>query len=166
MKALIVEDNKEKLENAVRILKKHSITEYVHINNQKEVCGLLRNEQEISKFDIILLDLCFYVRNPQKCKVGPDSKAGATFLVEMADCDRNIPVIIYSSETDWEENLQKMLLGSDYPTFTVHSDVSYLSSSIRAAFEKSKKRFDFIQSIVKGHAHNEYELDELMQKVI
>ena len=63
MKVLIIEDNDYKLDDAIRTINAHEITEYVHVNNYMEAYSLLR-KGVIDEFDFIILDIQFFETRP------------------------------------------------------------------------------------------------------
>ena len=97
MKVLIIEDNNYKLDDAIRIINAHGITEYVHINNYMEAYSLLRKEL-VDQFDFIILDIQFYETRPLlDSRAMPHQYAGYKFLLRLASENKSIPVFIFSS---------------------------------------------------------------------
>lgn len=174
MKVLIVEDTSSKLETAVALLKKYSITEYEHVNNYYEAVRICFSMNRIDEFDVIILDLFFYLHRPL---IGsndlPNQNAGYMFLCKMAEKKHKKPVIIFSREEEYIEQFKKFLFPSfsDFCTQAKQTSPIFiprtvnLEKSYKEEMEKSEKMLKFIDFII-GHARNEYELEELFVNFI
>lgn len=86
MKVLIIEDSRFKLEDAINVLKRHDITDYVHFTNCAEALDFAIHEKHIDDFDFVILDLNFYMNRPIKGQWNPATPyAGAKFLWQMLE---------------------------------------------------------------------------------
>lgn len=172
MKALILEDNNQKLENATRVLQKFSI-DHVHFNNWSIPYEMFIVRDKLKEFDLIVLDLFFYDDPPllgEYCL--PSSNAGFSFLLEMAEYECNVPVIIYSSEDDYLPGLEKFFL----PTLDEFSKL-FKSGPLPYSYYQVEKRYKdeinrhkefltFAKELVLGHVHNEIELKHLVSEFV
>ena len=53
MKALIIEDNRFKFQDAIEVLKRHDITEYVHFDNCEEALDFVYEPDNIKNIDLV-----------------------------------------------------------------------------------------------------------------
>lgn len=167
MNILILEDNEYKLENAIDVLGKHGISNYKHFDNCNEAIDFVIWEKHIKDFDLIILDLNFYM---SRKLIGdfrdyPTQYAGAKFLWQMLENSLSTPVLIYSSEKDYMAIFKEYPLPSSFEeyakSFENHPLVfSYRQIQERYESEKEavKKKFLKLDFII-GHAHSECELD-------
>lgn len=173
MKVLIIEDNDYKLDNAIRVIGKHEITEYVHVNNYMEACNLLRKGL-LDEIDFIILDIQFYETRPLLDSRGamPDQHAGYKFLLRLASADKTIPVFLFSSIDSFEEGYKEFLFPpfSEYRIKFVSSPIFYRESYYSNRYKEEMKANEEIQKktlgFVRGHAHNQYELETLIRQYL
>ncbi len=172
MKVLIIEDNNYKLDDAIRIIKDHEITEYIHINNYMEAYSLLR-KSDISQFDFIILDIQFYETRPlQGSSILPNQYAGYKFLLRLASMDVSIPVFIFSSVDSFYEGYKEFLFPSfsEYSKKFISSPVYFRESYYTRRYHEEMKENEEIQrktlEFVRGHAHNQYELETLINQYL
>lgn len=169
MKVLIVEDNSYKLDDAIRILNKHEITEYVHVNNYMEAYNLLR-KGVIDEFDFIILDIQFYETRPLlDSRAMPDQYAGYKFLFKLASDGKTIPVFIFSSVDSFEDGYKEFLFPafSEYRRKFTSSTIFYRESYYTNRYQEEMQSNEEIQkktlSFVQGHARYDYELEILIK---
>ena len=123
MKVLIIESCSDKLENAIRIVK--TVCEsanVVHIDNFNDALKVCYKKSDIDEFNLIILDIAF-------CRVKPYEGtdpikhrfAGSMFLAHLAGKKSTVPVIIYSSETDYLEIYREYLFPA-FETFCYNYD--------------------------------------------
>ena len=172
MKALILEDSNQKLENATRVLQKFSI-DHVHFNNWSIPYEMFIVRDKLKEFDLIILDLFFYDDPPLLGESRlPSSTAGFYFLLKMAEYECNVPVIIYSSEDDYLPGLEKFFL----PTLDEFSKL-FKSGPLPYSYYQVEKRYKdeinrhkefltFAKKLVLGHVHNEIELKHLVSEFV
>lgn len=172
MKVLIIEDNDYKLDDAIRTISTHEITEYVHINNYMEAYNLLRKGQ-LNEFDFIILDIQFYEARPLlDSRAMPDQYAGYKFLLRLASEDKTIPVFIFSSVDSFEEGYKEFLFPpfSEYRKKFISSHIFYRESYYTGRYKEEMKANEEIQKktlgFVLGHAHNKYELENLIKEYL
>ena len=172
MKVLIIEDNNYKLDDAIRIINDHEITEYVHINNYMEAYSLLR-KGDISQFDFIILDIQFYETRPlHDSRAMPHQHAGYKFLLRLASMDIAIPVFIFSSVDSFKEGYKEFLFPpfSEYSKKYTSSPVYFRESYYTRRYHEEMKENEEIQAktleFVRGHAHNQYELEDLIKQYL
>lgn len=174
MNVLILEDNEYKLENAVDVLYKHGIDNYKHFDNCNEAIDFVIWEKHIKNFDLIVLDLNFYM---SRKLIGdyqglPTQNAGAKFLWQMLENNLSTPVIIYSSEEDYMTIFKEYPVPSSFEeyakSFENHPLVfSYRQIQERYESEKNEvsKKLLALDFII-GHAHNEFELSSFIKKFL
>lgn len=172
MKVLIIEDNNYKLDDAIRIINAHGITEYVHINNYMEAYSLLRKEL-VDQFDFIILDIQFYETRPLlDSRAMPHQYAGYKFLLRLASENKSIPVFIFSSVDSFEDGYKEFLFPpfSEYSKKYISSPIFYRESYYARRYEEEMKGNEEIQKktleFVHGHAHNQYELEVLIKQYL
>lgn len=170
MKALILEDNFRKLEQTLIVLRNYSL-EHAHYNNLFQVYCRYLNKKLLDYFDLIILDLCFFVNKPLSGgKILPSREAGFHFLVKMAEMEYHVPVIIFSSEEKYLPRLETFLFPSfnEYcsPYQNVHIPKHYLEEHYKLYIERNKKLLTEIDTFVIGHAHNRTELDQLVKDFV
>ena len=173
MKVLIIEDNDYKLDDAVRILESHGITERVHVNNYMEAYRLCFRQNILDDIDFIILDIQFFEYRPL---VGerqmPDQHAGYKFLMRLAEKEKTTPVFIYSSVDSFEKGFNEFL----FPSFADYQSEFRTSSFIFSRLDSQKEKYDSQiaknkellakMNFVFGHAHNYYELGTLIKKYL
>lgn len=173
MKVLIIEDSESKLGYTKRILNEHSITDIVHFNNLEEAIMRCFCSDEITEFDLIILDLCFYIHRPFFKGESLDLHAGFHFLNELKKfildfMEENYSkfenrVIIHSTETTYAEELHEYIWDNitekDWHNITTKGEYSDISTFTRI-------QQNTISSFIFGHAHDETELDDLISKFI
>lgn len=165
MKVLIIEDSRFKLEDAIDVLKRHNITDYVHFESCAEALDFAIHGNHIKDFDFVILDLNFYMNRRLRGEWNPTTPfAGAKFLWQMLENDFKTPVIVYSGEDNYMDALNSYL----FPSFHEYADpygngpqvASY--SQQKQQYEedmknRSKKLLDL--DFILGHAHSDCELD-------
>lgn len=172
MKVLIIEDNDYKLEDAIRILGKHEITEYVHVNNYMEAYSLFRKGL-MDEFDFIILDIQFYETRPLlDSRAMPDQYAGYKFLFKLASESKTIPVFIFSSVASFEDGYKEFLFPpfSEYRRKFSSSIIFYRESYYTNRYQEEMKTNEDIQKktlgFVQGHARSDYELAKLIKQYL
>lgn len=171
MKVLIIEDNEYKLDIAIRILNKLGITDLTHVNNYNQAMLLcydcLTDISQINEFDLIILDIQFYVDNPDfdpTATINPE--AGYQFLYNLILYEIKKDIIIFSQEEDYIAGLRKFLLPS-FEEFTkfacnnIHQTIHSLKNEYTNYLKENQKIFDSIDFVL-GHAHNSQELETLI----
>lgn len=173
MKVLIIEDNDYKLDNAVRILESHGITNRVHVNNNMEAYRMCFRQNLLDEIDFIILDIQFFEYKPL---IGdrqmPDQYAGYKFLLRLASASKSIPVFIFSSVNSFEEGYKEFLFPpfSEYRKKFDSSPIFYRESYCYNKYSEEMRSNEEIQkktlSFVIGHAHNDYELETLIKNYL
>ena len=172
MKVLIIEDNNYKLEDAIQTLQSFGITDYVHVNNYIEAVHICFRQKRLSEFDFIILDIQFYeYRVLQGSRTLPDQNAGYKFLFKLAENNSTTPVFVFSSVSDFQKEYQNYLLPSlsEYSRYFNRNGIDFLytrASTISTKYDEHiRKNKEIIErtTFVIGHAHNSYELKNLMQ---
>ena len=172
MKALILEDNDQKLENATRVLQKFSI-DHVHFNNWSIPYEMFIVKEGLKRFDLVVLDLFFYDDPPllgEYCL--PSTTAGFSFLLEMAEYECNVPVIIYSSEDDYLPGLEKFFLPTldEFSKLFKNGPLPYSYYQVEKRYkdeiDRHRKFLEFAKGLILGHAHNEIELKHLVSEFV
>ncbi len=168
MNVLILEDNKYKLENAIEVLGKHGIYDYKHFDNCVEPISSILFEKRIKEFQLIILDLNFYLLSKRKrtWRDLPTTDAGAMFLWELLEKKAKTPVIVYSSEKDYMSIFKDYPLPSSflayYHNFEESNPLGLSTRQTKEQYEYEKKKIEkklLNLNFIIGHAHNEYELD-------
>ena len=169
VKVLIIEDNNYKLEDSIRILQEFGINDYVHVNNYLEAVDICFRKKRLSEFDFIILDIQFYLyRQFPGSHDLPDEQAGYKFLYKMASSDSTKPVFVFSSVKDYLREYQDFLFPSfsEYSKeFSSQSFIFARASTISVKYEEDKRKNKQIlenSNFVFGHAHNRYELKQLV----
>lgn len=172
VKVLIIEDNNYKLEDAIQTLKNYGITDYVHVNNYIEAVHICFRQKRLSEFDFIILDIQFYeCRVLQGDRALPDQNAGYKFLVRLAETKSTTPVFVFSSVTDYLQEYNAYLLPSlsEYsrhfgsgPNSLLYARASTLSMRYDEHIKKNKQIIEDTTFVI-GHAHNKYELNDLIR---
>ncbi len=172
MKVLIVEDNDYKLDDAIRILGKHGIIEYIHVNNYMEAYHLLRKGL-MDEIDFIILDIQFYeIRPLLDSRAMPDQYAGYKFLFKLASDNKTIPVFIFSSVDSFEDGYKEFLFPpfSEYRKKFVSSTIFYRESYYTKRYSEEMQTNEDIKKktlgFVQGHARNDYELATLIKQYL
>lgn len=172
MKVLIIEDNDYKLDDAIRTINAHEITEYVHVNNYMEAYSLLR-KGVIDEFDFIILDIQFFETRPLlDSRAMPDQYAGYKFLLRLVSESKSIPVFVFSSVDSFEEGYKEFLFPpfSEYRKKFVSSHIFYRESYYTGKYQEEMKANEEIKKktlgFVLGHAHNQYELANLIKQYL
>ena len=172
MKVLIIEDNNYKLDDAIRILNKHGITEYVHVNNYMEAYNLLRKGL-VDEFDFIILDIQFYETRPLlDSRAMPDQYAGYKFSFKLASAGKTIPVFIFSSVDSFEDGYKEFLFPpfSEYRRKFTSSTIFYRESYYTKRYHEEMQVNEDIQKktlgFVQGHARSNYELANLIKQYL
>ena len=172
MKALILEDNDQKLENATRVLQKFSI-DHVHFNNWSIPYEMFIVKEGLKRFDLVVLDLFFYDDPPllgEYCL--PSTTAGFSFLLEMAEYECNVPIIIYSSEDDYLPGLEKFFLPTldEFSKLFKNGPLPYSYYQVEKRYkdeiDRHRKFLEFAKGLILGHAHNEIELKHLVSEFV
>ena len=173
MKVLIIEDNDSKLEDAIRILDSHGITERVHVNNYMEAYRLCFRNNILDDIDFIILDIQFYKYRPL---IGerqlPDQHAGYKFLMQLAEKEKTVPVFVFSSVDDYQKEYNEFL----FPSFSEYRAASPSPSFIISRLDSERQKYDSQMaknkeilektSFVLGQAHNDYELARLIAEYL
>lgn len=171
VKVLILEDNNYKLEDAIRTLQENGITDYVHVNNYLEAVDICFRKKRLSEFNFIILDIQFYEYRPLiGSRMLPDQHAGYKFLYKLASAKSSIPVLIFSSVSDYFKEYNDFLFPSlsEYSKSFTKDSQSFIyarASTISAKYEEMTKENKHIlenSTFVIGHAHNSYELKTLI----
>lgn len=171
MKVLIIEDNKYKLEDAIRILQEFGINDYVHVNSYLEAVDICFRKKRLSEFDFIILDIQFYLyRQFPDSRHLPDEHAGYKFLYQLASSGSTKPVFVFSSVKDYLAEYTEFLFPSfsDYSKQFIENSYSFIfarASRISEKYEENTKKNKQIlenSNFVIGHAHNRYELKQLV----
>ena len=172
MKVLIIEDNNYKLDEAIRIINTHGISEYVHVNNYMEAYSLLRKD-DIDQFDFIILDIQFYESRPLlDSRAMPHQCAGYKFLLRLTSNDKSIPVFIFSSIENFEEGYKEFLFPSfseyskKYTSSPIYFRESYYTRRYHEEMKENEVVLEKTLEFVRGHAHNQYELEILITKYL
>ena len=169
VKVLIIEDNNYKLEDAIRILQEFGINHYVHVNSYLEAVDICFRKERLSEFDFIILDIQFYLyRHIPGSHFMPDAHAGYKFLYQLASHGSTKPVFVFSSVKDYLKEYEEFLFPSfsEYNRqFNSQTSIFILASARYAKYEEEKKKNEQIlanSNFVIGHAHNRYELKNLV----
>lgn len=171
MKVLIIENDANKLDNAIRIVKKvFKSAKIVHFNNYNDALKACSSKRDIDEFNLIILDMVFCRAKPYEgAEPIKHPLTGSMFLAHLAKRNSTTPVIIYSYEKDYMEMYKEFLFPSyeticynydSYPIFIEGSIVGKLYDEITAEGEKLLKASKFIV----GHAHNRTELEHIVHK--
>ena len=178
MKVLIIENDANKLDNAIRIVKRYfKSAEIVHVNNYNDAMKTCYTKRDIDEFDLIILDMAFCRARPYE-NTDPilHPQTGSMFLAHLANRKSCTPVIIYSFEKDYLELYKKFLFPSfesicynydSYPLFVEGSEVAKLYEEISAIAEELLTASSFIINHAHTHAELEkaiYEFRHLMKK--
>lgn len=170
MKVLIIENDANKLDNAIRIVKKRfKSAKIVHVNNYNDAITVCSTKKDIEEFNLIVLDMAFCRAKPL-AEVNPilHPQAGSMFLSHLATRNSHTPVIIYSYENDYLEKYKTFLCPSfeticynydSYPLFVEGSQVAKLHAEITSVGEELLNASNFII----GHAHNQAELEQILR---
>ena len=170
MKVLIIENDANELDNAIRIVKKFfKSAKIVHINNYNDAIKVCSTKKQNEEFKLIVLDMAFCRAKPLE-GVDPvlHPKTGSMFLAHLAENKSCTPVIIYSYEKDYLEKYKAFLFTSfeticynndSYPLFVEGSEVGRLYDEITSIGEKLLNASNFII----GHAHNQTELEQILR---
>ena len=164
MKVLIIEDSKYKFEHAISVLQENGISEYVHFNNFQEANKFAIRKKNIQNFDLIILDMNFYLYRPFVGRDLPDKQAGAMFLYQLLDNGLKTPVIIFSSETDYMSVLKKFMFPSlsEYAKhFVLPMSLEHIESRYNSHLDKNNKLLSELDFVI-GQAHHELELNHLL----
>lgn len=170
MKVLIIENDANKLDNAIRIVKKSfKSAKIVHINNFNDAYKACYKKSDIDEFDLIILDMVFCRAKPYE---GTDPVkhrwAGSMFLSHLAKRKSTIPVIIYSTEANYLEKYKEYLFPAfqtfcynydSYPLFVEDSTVGKLYNEATAVAQELLEASDFVI----GHAHTHTELGNIIR---
>lgn len=167
-KVLLVEDNMYKREDAIRILKKHDITDVLNLNNFRQVYEKICNGR-IKNYDLIILDLCFFleIRLIGDIDNIPSVESGAKVLYHLLKNDYKIPLIIFSSEKDYMVPLKKFMFPKfleyvkQFDNSTLFLRDSQIYRYYQEEIEENKVLLSKLSFII-GHAHKEHELDSLL----
>lgn len=166
LKVLLIEDNKYKYEDAMRILKKHRITDIIHVDNFYQVYKSICDKQ-IIQYELIILDLCFFPRPPL---IGydinniPTTESGAKVLYHLLKNSYKIPVIIFSSEEDYMTPLNRFMFPrleeycKEFNNSSLYLRANEISKLYDDEMVENKKLLLELNFII-GHAHNELELE-------
>ena len=172
MKVLIIEDDDYKLDSAIQILSSHSITKYTHVNNYMDAYSLLI-KRPFDNFDFIILDIQFFWSRPlHNSRTIPDPQAGYKFLSKLAAESQDIPVFIFSSVENFEEEYKEFLFPpfSEYKikfvTSTVFYRESYYTNRYHEEMQTNKNIHQKTLNLVKGHAQNAEELASLINQYL
>ena len=172
MKALILEDNVQKLANATRVLQKFSI-DHVHFNNCCIPYEMFIVKEGLKGFDLVVLDLFFYKQPPLLGESRlPSSTAGFYFLLKMAEYECNVPVIIHSSEDDYLPGLEKFFLPTieEFSKLFKNAPLPYTYYHVEERYkdeiDRHRKFLEFAKGLILGHAHNEIELEHLVSEFV
>ncbi len=164
LKALIIEDRDSKLEEALSVLNAHGISDYVHFNNFQEAFKFIRRGN-IEEIDLIILDLFFYDCRPMIGERNlPSNKAGAKFLYQMLKQKLKKPLIVFSDEEDYMNNLNAYMFPklSEYAAGFKNSirpmSLYEIENRHNSDMEKNRELLLDLDFVV-GHAHNVAELD-------
>ena len=171
MKVLIIENDSNKLDNAIRIVKRYfKSAKIVHINNYNDAIQKCYTKRDIDEFDLIIIDIAFCRTNPHE---NPDPvlhpQAGAMFLAHLAKRKSCTPVIIYSSVKDYMAKYKEYLFPSfeticdnfdSHPLFVEGSDVDKLYQEIIAYGNELLNSSNFVI----GHAHNHTDFETTFHK--
>ncbi len=172
MKVLIIENDFDKLDSAIRIVKKHfKSAKIVHINNYNEALKSCYSKKDIDKFDLIIFSMKFCRANPNG---NPDPTkhplAGSMFLSHLAQRKSKTPVIIFSDETNYLD-IYKAYLFPAFETFCYNCDSyplfvegSMVGKLYDEATTLSQEIFDASNFVI-GHAHTQNELDFFILKL-
>lgn len=171
-KVLLVEDNEYKKEDAIRILTKYGLTDIVHFNNFFQVYKLICNKH-IIEYDLLILDLCFFPNMPIIGDVDnmPTTESGAKVLYHLLKNGYEIPVIVFSSEKDYMDPLNKFMFPKflEYAKQFDNSPLFVRDNEIYRAYheeiEENKELLSKLTFII-GHAHNEIELKSILNKFL
>lgn len=174
MKVLIVEDSRYKLEDAVDVLKKHGITDYVHLVSCHEAIDFAIYGDGRENLDLIILDLNFYMARQI---IGgrselPTPNAGAKFLWQMLENELEIPVIVFSSEEDYMNVFKEYPIASSFSEYAKKFENGPLLMTyheIKDRYESEKRHFReklLDLTFIVGHAHNNMELDALVTQFL
>lgn len=172
MKVLIIENDSNKLDNAIRIIKRcFKSAQIVHMNNYNDAIKACNTKREIDGFNLIVIDIAFCRANPRE---NPDPvlhpQAGAMFLAHLAGRKACTPVIIYSYEKDYLEIYKNYLFPTfeticdnydSHPLFVEGSDVDKLYTEITAYGNELLNASNFVI----GHAHNLNELNIHLRQI-
>lgn len=172
MKALIIEDDNFKLETAIRVLKNYGI-QYTHLNNYSEAMRLVSDDQ-LKNFDFIILDLNFYQYRPSRITLmTPKEGIGYNFLYHMIGYGTKNNVIIFSSDADYQDGWNNFLFPTFKDFFDQFNDAPHFRfpslDDLEERYEDLKKQNAEIANqldFVIGHAHNEFELSDLVKNFI
>lgn len=171
MKVLIIENDANKLGNAIRIVKNHfKSAKIVHINNYNDAIKTCSTTRDIDEFDLIILDMVFCRAKPHE-GVDPilHPQTGSMFLAHLAQKKSCTPTIIYSFEKDYLVKYKQFLFPTfeticynydSFPLFVEGSEVGKLYDEITAEGEELLRASNFII----GHAHNYAELEKTLRK--
>lgn len=171
MKVLIIGNDTNKLDNAIRIVRRYfKSAKIVHINNYNDAVKTCSTKKDIDEFDFIILDMVFCRAKPHEC-ADPvlHHQTGSMFLAHLARKSSCTPVIIYSQEKDFLEMYKNFLFPSfeticynydSFPLFVECSEVAKLYTEITAISEELLNASNFII----GHAHNHAELQKTIHK--
>lgn len=173
MKALIIEDNRFKFQDAIEVLKRHGITEYVHFDNCDEALDFIYEPDNIENIDLIILDLNFFMSRGligERCRM-PTPDAGGRFIWQMLQNEMTTPVIVYSSEEDYMNVVHNYLFVSlsEYARGYENGPLPMTYSQIQRQYdediaERRKKLLDL--TFIVGHAHEELELDFFIKEFL
>lgn len=170
MKALIIEDDNFKLETATRVLESYDIT-YTNLNNYSKAMQLVSDGQ-LKNFDFIILDLTFYQYRPSRITLmTPKEGIGYNFLYHMIGYGTKNNVIIFSSDANYQDGWNNFLFPTfkdffdrfnDAPCFPSLDDLEKQYEDLKKQNAEIANQLDFVI----GHAHNEFELSDLVKNFI
>ncbi len=173
MKALIIEDNRFKFQDAIEVLKRHDITEYVHFDNCEEALDFVYEPDNIKNIDLIILDLNFYMSRELiggRCRM-PTPDAGGKFIWQMLQNEITTPIIVFSSEDDYMNVVNHYLFVSfsEYARTYEKGPLPMTYSQIQRQYdediaERRQKLLDL--TFIVGHAHEELELDFFIRQFL
>lgn len=164
LKVLIIEDRDSKLKEALSILEAKGISDYVHFNNFQESFQFIRRGN-IAEISLIILDLFFYDHRPIIGERSvPSSNAGAKFLYRMLKQKLKKPLIVFSGEEDYMNNLNGYMFPklSDYANSfknSLHPMSSYQIENRYNSDMAANKELLLDLDFVVGHAHDAAELN-------
>ena len=169
MKVLIIENDSNRLDNTIRVLRRYfKSAQIVHINNYNDAIKACYTKKDIDEFDLIILDMTFCRARPYK-NADPilHPQTGSMFLAHLANRKSNTPVIIYSKEKDYLEMYKTFLFPSfmsicencdSFPLFVEGSEVDKIYQEVTAIGEELLSASNFII----GHAHTNTELEKFL----
>ena len=170
MKVLIIDNDANRVDNTIRIVKRQfKSAKIVHINNYNDAIKACSTTRDIDEFDLIIMDMVFCRARPNR-GIDPvlHPQAGSMFLSHLAKKSCCTPVIIYSQEKDYLKKYKQFLFPTfetlcynydSYPLFIEGSEVGKLYDEITAEGEALLNASNFII----GHAHNHTEFENFLR---